>query len=123
MPHHLKSRADAAPNFKQSTSPVDVSGIVRDVIATIRSDGDKAVRLYSDKFDKWTPPSFKLSQAQIDAAIAECPEQTIKDIKEVQANVRKFAEAQRESIKDFEIEMSPGVHLGQKNLPIGTVGA
>jgi histidinol dehydrogenase len=51
------------------------------------------------------------------------PEQTLKDIKEVQANVRAFAEAQKNSLKDFEIEIRPGVHLGQKNLPINSVGA
>lgn len=121
MVRFLKSRADAAPDFQKST--VDVAAIVKDVISNIRSDGDEAVRKYSEKFDKWTPPSFKLSRTQINAAIAACPEQTIKDIKEVQANVRKFAEAQRNSIKDFELEIQPGVHLGQKNLPINTVGA
>jgi histidinol dehydrogenase len=51
------------------------------------------------------------------------PEQTLKDIKEVQSNVRAFAEAQRGSLKDFEIEIRPGVHLGQKNIPINAVGA
>jgi histidinol dehydrogenase len=55
--------------------------------------------------------------------IASVPEQTIKDIKEVQGNVRAFAQAQRESLKDFEIEIRPGVHLGQKNIPINAVGA
>jgi histidinol dehydrogenase len=121
MPRRLKYKADATSDFQNSN--VDVSAVVKEVIDTIRANGDIAVRKYSEKFDKWSPQSFKLSRAQIDSAIAACPEQTIKDIKEVQANVRKFAEAQRKSILDFELEIQPGVHLGQKNLPINTVEA
>jgi histidinol dehydrogenase len=102
---------------------VDVPAIVKEVIESIRKEGDIAVRRYSEKFDKWSPQSFKLSQADIDAAIANCPKQTLDDIKEVQRNVRAFAEAQRDSLKDFEIEIRPGVHLGQKNVPIDNVGA
>ncbi|KAM0277825.1 hypothetical protein ACHAQH_005529 [Verticillium albo-atrum] len=55
--------------------------------------------------------------------MAQVPDQVVKDIKEVQANVRKFAEAQKESIKEFEVEISPGVVLGHKNNPIDSVGA
>jgi histidinol dehydrogenase len=107
-----------------NTAPnVDVSATVKEVIESIRKEGDAAVRRYSEKFDKWSPQSFKLSQADIDAAIANCPKQTLDDIKEVQRNVRAFAEAQRDSLKDFEVEIRPGVHLGQKNVPIDNVGA
>lgn len=120
MPRHLKTKSAAASS---NTSQESVSGIVKGVIETIRSKGDAAVRQYSEKFDKWSPPSFKLSKSDIENAIRAVPEQTIKDIKEVQANVRAFALAQRDSIKDFEIETQPGVHLGQKNLPINSVGA
>lgn len=93
------------------------------MVNAIRTNGDAAVREYSEKFDKWSPEHFKLSPADIDAAIAKCPQQTIDDIKEVQENVRLFAEAQRDSLRDFEIEIRPGVHLGQKNVPVNTVGA
>lgn len=118
---YLKARAGL---LGQKTSPsIDVPGVVRDVIETIRKDGDKAVRKYSEKFDKWSPPSFKLSQSEIDAAIANCSKQTLDDIKEAQQNVRLFAEAQKASLKDFEVEIKPGVHLGQKNVPIDNVGA
>lgn len=110
------------PGLKAAPS-VDVPAVVQDVIESIRKEGDVAVRRYSEKFDKWSPQSFKLSQADIDAAIAKCPKQTIDDIKEVQHNVRTFAEAQKASLKDFEVEIRPGVHLGQKNVPIDNVGA
>jgi histidinol dehydrogenase len=120
MPRHLKKRAD---NSAKNVASIDVSTIVKQVIDTIRKDGDAAVRRYSEQFDKWSPPSFKLSQEAIDAAIAAVPRQTIEDIKTVQSNVRTFAIAQRESLRDFEIEIQPGVHLGQRNNPLDAVGA
>ncbi|KAH9903728.1 histidinol dehydrogenase [Xylariomycetidae sp. FL2044] len=101
----------------------EVSEIVKGVIEDIRANGDKAVRSYSEKFDKWSPASFKLSPDQIQECIAQVPPQTIADIKEAQKNVRTFAEAQRASITDFEIEIQPGVFLGQRNNPIATTGA
>ena len=88
----------------------------------VGTDGDAAVRRYSEKFDKWTPKSFKLSAQEKEDIIKTVDPQIIKDIHSVQANVRKFAQAQRDSIKDFEIEMEPGVFLGQKNNPIDKVG-
>jgi histidinol dehydrogenase len=120
MPRHLKKIAD---DSAKNAASIDVSTIVKQVIDTIRKDGDAAVRRYSEQFDKWSPPSFKLSQEAIDAAIAAVPRQTIEDIKTVQSNVRTFAVAQRESLRDFEIEIQPGVHLGQRNNPLDAVGA
>ncbi|KAK2740689.1 hypothetical protein FQN55_008743 [Onygenales sp. PD_40] len=121
MVRYLKTGAglDTAGN----TPAIDVPSIVKGVIDDIRTNGDSAVRQYSAKFDRWEPASFKLSEADIQAAIAKVSEQTIKDIKEAQANVRAFALAQRKSISDFEVELQPGVHLGQKNIPISSVGA
>lgn len=89
------------------SAKVDVSSIVRGVIDDVRANGDAAVRKYSEKFDKWSPASFKLSQAEIDASIAACSSQTIEDIKQVQKNVKAFAQAQRDSLKDFEFEIQP----------------
>ncbi|KAI0015603.1 histidinol dehydrogenase [Xylariomycetidae sp. FL0641] len=100
-----------------------VTDIVKGVIEDIRSNGDEAARSYSEKFDNWSPESFKLSSEQIQECISKVPGQTLADIKEAQKNVRTFAEAQRASIKDFEIEIQPGVFLGQKNNPISTAGA
>ncbi|KAI1629300.1 histidinol dehydrogenase 1 [Exophiala viscosa] len=122
MPQYLK-RGEGLPSQPGQTGQTSVATIVTGVIEEIATNGDEAVRKYSEKFDKWSPAQFKLSQKEIDSIIAQVPEQTIKDIKEVQKNVRKFAEAQKNSIKDFELEMEPGVFLGQKNLPINRVGA
>ncbi|KAH6658282.1 histidinol dehydrogenase [Truncatella angustata] len=116
---HLKTAASVA----NTTINQKVSDIVQNVIADIRTNGDKAVRSYSEKFDKWTPESFKLSEAQIQDIISKVPAQTIADIKEAQKNVRTFAEAQRASITDFEVEIQPGVFLGHRSNPINVAGA
>ncbi|CZR60768.1 probable histidinol dehydrogenase [Phialocephala subalpina] len=118
---YLKSKPQA--NGASSGPSVDVPKIVRGVIDDIRTQGDTAVRSYSEKFDKWSPSSFKLSKGEIEDIISKVPKQTIEDIKTVQHNVRTFALAQRDSLKDFEMEIRPGVHLGQKNIPIANVGA
>lgn len=99
-----------------------VAETVRSVIADIRQNGDAAIRTYSEKFDKWTPKSFKLSKADIDEIIATVDPQTIADIKTVQKSVRTFAEAQRASMHSFELEIQPGVFLGQRHNPIERVG-
>lgn len=101
----------------------DVTSIVKGIIDAIRQDGDEAVRRYSEQFDKWSPSTFELSKGEIQQVMEQLPKQVIDDIKTVQANVRKFAQAQMGSIKDFELEMEPGVYLGQKNNPIDSVGA
>ncbi|RYO84653.1 hypothetical protein DL766_005661 [Monosporascus sp. MC13-8B] len=83
---HLK-RATAGPVTPANQSLVDVPGIVKGVIDTIRRDGDAAVRQHSEKFDNWSPEPFKLSKAEIEHAIWQVPAQTIQDIKDVQANI------------------------------------
>lgn len=116
-------KSPAVTTTDNAASSLKVTQIVKGVIDDIRANGDKAVRSYSEKFDKWSPESFKLSDAQIQEAISRVSPQTIADIKEAQRNVRTFAEAQRASIKDIEIEIQPGVFLGHRNNPISTAGA
>jgi sulfopropanediol 3-dehydrogenase len=99
-----------------------VRATVEGILADIESRGDAAVRDYSAKFDKWSPESFRLSQAQIDACIASLPAQTIRDIEFAQAQIRNFAQVQRDSMKDVEVETLPGVILGHRNLPMNSVG-
>jgi histidinol dehydrogenase len=121
MPITLKS---ANLSSSASNGPtLDVSSIVRSVIEDIRQNGDNALRSYSEKFDKWSPESFKLSKEQIDEIVSTVPAQVIEDIKTVQQNVRTFAEEQRKSITDFEYQIQPGVFLGQKNIPMSAIGA
>lgn len=99
-----------------------VTEIVRSTIEMIENDGDKALRSLSEKFDKWSPQSFRLSAEQIEEIVSTIPEQTVKDIKFAQDNIRQFAEIQRASMKDVEEETMPGVILGHKNIPVSSVG-
>ncbi len=99
-----------------------VRATVETIIADIKARGDDAVRDWSAKFDGWNPEEFRLSRAAIDAAYAALPAQVIEDIRFAQAQVRGFAEVQRASMRDVEVETLPGVILGHKNLPVGSVG-
>lgn len=116
---HLKQ----AKGGSRTGSDPAVAATVSGVIADIRTRGDAAVREYSEKFDKWSPDSFRLSAERIDEIVAGVPTQVIEDIKTVQANVHGFAQRQRDSLTDFEIETAPGVFLGQRHLPISSAGA
>ena len=81
------------------------------------------MREYSEKFDGWSPDSFRLDAEAIEKIVAGVPDQVISDIKAVQSRVRTFAQHQRDSLHDFEVETEPGVFLGQKNLPVDSAGA
>ena len=120
MRHYVKTAAVTEPTG--SASPA-VQDVVASVIADVRARGDRAVREASERFDGWSPPSFRLSDEQIAAAIAEVPRQTLDDIRTVQENIRRFAELQLQTVTGFEAEVEPGVWLGQKNIPVSSVGA
>lgn len=96
--------------------------IVANTLKDIEEQGDKAVRDLSIKFDKWDPEQFKLSQAQIEEIVDSIPEDVKHDIAFAQDNIKKFAEAQRDSMKDIHVEVIPGVFLGHKNIPVESVG-
>jgi sulfopropanediol 3-dehydrogenase len=100
-----------------------VSETVRGVIADVRARGDEAVREYSERFDGWSPADFRLSPEEVDKIVSAVPAAVLADIEAVQARVRRFAQYQLESLRDFEVETEPGVLLGQKNIPVGSVGA
>ena len=97
--------------------------MVATVLEDVRTRGDAAVRQYSEQFDGWSPDSFRLSEEDIEKIVASVPEQVIADIREVQGNVRRFAQLQLESMHEIEVETSPGVFLGHKHLPIAATGA
>lgn len=103
-------------------SDEEIQKIVSETIKNIENEGDKTIRELSEKFDNWSPESFKLSDNKIQEIINNIPQQVKDDIAFAQANIKRFAEAQRESLKDFETENMEGVFLGQKNIPISNVG-
>jgi len=101
---------------------LEVSKIVANAIQEIESRGDEAVREFSEKFDKWSPEAFRLTEEQIKEIVAQVPAGVIEDIKFAQKNIREFAEAQLASMNDVEVENIPGVILGHKNIPVSSVG-
>lgn len=105
------------------TSHADVAERVGQIIAEIRADGDAAVRKYAELFDKQTLDSFRLSETQIEEIMGTLDQQVIDDIVFVQDQVRTFAQAQRDSMQDVEIETLPGVFLGHRHVPVQAAGA
>ena len=99
-----------------------VRKIVEGTLKSIEERGDEAVRELSEKFDNYSPKSYKLSPDEIDSLIKKVPSRDIEDIRFAQKQVRGFAQAQRNSMQDIEIETIPGVILGHKNIPVQSVG-
>ncbi len=99
---------------------------VRETVETILADisrrGDAAVRDLSQRLDDWSPDSFILSPKQIEDAVAQVAARDLEDIRFAQAQIRNFAERQKECLTDLEVETLPGVILGHRNVPVGAVG-
>lgn len=110
------------PEADRAEDDAGVRATVESILKDIEARGDAAVRDYSEKFDKYAPASFRLSPAEIDALVAEVAPRDLEDIRFAQAQVRNFAQAQRDSMKDIEVETLPGVVLGHKNIPVQSVG-
>jgi sulfopropanediol 3-dehydrogenase len=119
MARYLKTGISEEESFAADQK---VRKTVEDILTDIRTRGDVAVRELSIRFDKWDPPSFRLSPKQIEEIVASLPEQTIRDIEFAQAQVRNFAQHQRNALQDLEVETLPGVILGHKNIPVSSVG-
>src|ERR671920_461376 len=101
----------------------DVAERVARIIADVRTRGDAAVREYSGQFDSWTPESFRLDADRVRALVDSLPDQVLEDIEFVQAQVRRFAQVQRDSMLDVEVETLPGVRLGHRHVPVAASGA
>ncbi len=101
---------------------LELTAKVRGIIADISDRGEVAVRELSETFDGWAPESFRLSTSQLDEIIDSVDPSTIADIEFAQSQIRNFAQVQRNSMLDVEVETLPGVILGHKHLPIGNVG-
>lgn len=95
---------------------------VEHIIKDIETQGDSAVREYSKKFDNWDPADFRLSQSDIEKARKSLSAREIEDITFAQKQVRNFAQIQRDSMKDVEVETYPGVILGHRHIPVNAVG-
>lgn len=119
MAKHLKTARSAELRAEDDSK---VRAIVEGILEDVGTRGDAAVRELSEKFDNYSPDNFLLSATEIDKAVSQVSEQDLADIKFAQTQVRNFAEHQKASLSDIEVETVPGVILGHKNIPVNSVG-
>lgn len=116
---YLKS---GKPDAERAEDDAKTRIVVEKTLKSIEINGDAAVRELSKKFDNYAPENFKLSEKEISDLIESLSDRELSDIKFAQEQVRNFAQAQRDSMLDIEIETIPGVILGHKNIPVQSVG-
>jgi len=119
MATFLKRRIDRAVT---EANEAKIRHTVEAILDDVKKRGDAAVRDLSQKFDQWSPASFRLSSAEIESIMAKLPRGTLDDIRFAQAQIRNFAQHQRAAIRDIEVETLPGVTLGHRNIPVDSVG-
>jgi sulfopropanediol 3-dehydrogenase len=119
MARYLKRGMDAGAIEEADAK---VRATVEQILDAVKARGDAAIRELSEKFDKWSPASFKLSPDEIERAIGQVPKRDLDDIRFAQAQVRGFAEKQLATLKDLEVETLPGVILGHRHIPVGSIG-
>lgn len=116
---HLKH---GKPESERAEDDAKVRSTVEATLKDIEARGDAAIRDLSAKFDKYEPAHFRLTQSEVQAAMQKVSSRDMEDIKFAQTQIRRFAEAQRASMTDIEVETLPGVILGHRNLPVQSVG-
>ncbi|GAB5378109.1 MAG: histidinol dehydrogenase [Acuticoccus sp.] len=110
------------PEAERSEDDARVRETVAGILADIARNGDAAVRALSEKFDRFSPDAFRLSDSDVEALMRQVSPRDLEDIRFAQAQVRRFAEAQRASMQDIEVETLPGVILGHRHIPVQSVG-
>jgi sulfopropanediol 3-dehydrogenase len=116
---HLKT---AKPQAERAEEDAKVRETVEGILTDIETRGDAAVRALSEKFDKYSPAAFRLSASEIEALMNRVSTRDMEDIRFARDQVRNFAQVQRDSMKDVEVETLPGIVLGHKNIPVQSVG-
>ncbi|MCY4165560.1 MAG: histidinol dehydrogenase [Gammaproteobacteria bacterium] len=107
---------------QQDERDARIQSAVEDLLGDITANGDEAVRRYSQQFDGWSPDSFRLSRKEIDGCHRRLDPRDIADIRFAQEQIRNFARIQLEALSEVEVETRPGVVLGHRNIPVGSVG-
>ncbi|WP_424971627.1 histidinol dehydrogenase [Dinoroseobacter sp. S76] len=110
------------PEAERAEDDAKVRQVVESTLADIESRGDVAIRELSQKFDGYAPERFRLNASEIEAAMQKVSTRDMEDIRFAQDQIRAFAEAQRASMTDIEVETRPGVILGHRNIPVQSVG-
>jgi sulfopropanediol 3-dehydrogenase len=119
MPRWLKRGIDASAI---KAADAKVRETVEQILADVEARLDAAVRELSETYDKWSPASFKLTPQEIERAISQVSKRDLDDIKFAQAQVRNFAQKQRATLQDLEVETMPGVVLGHRHIPVQSIG-
>src|SRR2546429_2263189 len=119
MARYLKRGMDASAI---KAADAKVRETVESILAEVEARRDAAVRELSQRFDNWSPPSFKLTASEIERAISRLGKRDLDDIKFAQAQVRNFAQKQKETRRDLEVETLPGVVLGHRHIPVNSIG-
>lgn len=119
MAEFLKS---GKPEAARAEDDAKTRATVEGILADIEARGDAAVRDLSRKFDGYDPSAFRLTASEIEAALSQVSDREMADIRFAQTQIRRFAQAQKASMTDIEVETMPGVILGHKNIPVNSVG-
>jgi len=119
MARYLKRGMDASAI---KAADAKVRQTVEEILANIDARKDQAVRDLSQKFDNWSPQDFRLTPSEIDRAIGQVAKRDLDDIKFAQAQVRNFAQKQKDTMPDLEVETLPGVVLGHRHIPVNAIG-
>jgi sulfopropanediol 3-dehydrogenase len=119
MAEHIKR---GKPADERAEDDAKTRATVEGILGDIEARGDAAVRDLSSKFDGYEPKAFKLTSSEIEAVMQQVSTREMEDIRFAQTQIRNFAEAQRASMLDVEVETMPGVILGHKNIPVNSVG-
>jgi len=119
MARYLKRGMDAGAI---EAADAKVRATVEGILDKVKQNGDAAIRELSKQFDKWEPANFRLSPQEVEKAISQVSKRDLEDIKFAQTQVRNFAQKQRDSMKDIEVETLPGVVLGHKHIPVNAIG-
>jgi len=119
MARYLKRGMDAGAIEEADAK---VRATVEQILDEVKKRGDSAIRNLSEKFDNWAPQNFRLSEQEIERSIGQIAKRDLEDIKFAQAQVRGFAQKQRATLQDLEVETLPGVVLGHKHIPVNSIG-
>ena len=119
MARFLKRGMDASAI---KAADAQVRSTVEGILAQVEDKKDAAIRELSKKFDNWEPKDFRLTPAEIEKAISQVSKRDLDDIKFAQAQVRNFAQKQKDTMKDLEVETQPGVILGHRHIPVNAIG-
>jgi sulfopropanediol 3-dehydrogenase len=118
MREYLKKAVPRRPESDEA-----VRAVVAEILDAVRREGDAAVRQYSQKLDHWSPASFRLSEGEIERGVAAVSAEDRAQIDYSRDQIAAFARHQRASITEFEVELQDGVRLGQRLIPVDSVGA